>query len=71
MLDEAIDYLKPQLFTPVESAMQSYNCEYLPVHSRNLQAPRLEAWDLKVRFLLIAGCLDAEQNPQLLKNKIS
>lgn len=62
-LDEAKDYLTPQLFTAFESAIHSYKCDYLAVHARNLLAPLLEAWDLDVRFLMIAGLLDAEQNP--------
>ena len=59
-LEEAKDYLTPQLFTAFESAVHTYKCDYLAVHARNLLAPLLEALDLDIRFLLIAGLLDAE-----------
>jgi hypothetical protein len=70
-LDEAKDFLTPQLFSTFESAIHTYKCDYLAMHARNLLAPLLEAWDVDVKFLMIAGLLNADQNPQLFKTKIS
>jgi hypothetical protein len=70
-MDEAKDFLTPQLFSTFESAIHTYKCDYLAMHARNLLAPLLEAWDVDVKFLMIAGLLNADQNPQLFKTKIS
>jgi hypothetical protein len=70
-LDEAKDFLNPQIFGSFESALHTYKCDYLAMHARNLLAPLMEAWDIEVKFLMIAGLLNAEINPQLFKTKIS
>ncbi len=41
------------------------------MHARNLLAPLMEAWDVEVKFLMIAGLLNADMNPQLFKTKIA
>lgn len=41
------------------------------MHARNLLAPLLEAWDVDVKFLMIAGILNADLNPSLFKTKIA
>jgi hypothetical protein len=64
-LKEPKDYLTPQLSNAFESAIHTNKCDYLALHARNLLAHLLEAWDLDVRFLMIAGLLVAEQNLQL------
>lgn len=40
------------------------------MHSRNLLQPLLEAWDVDVKFLMILGMLNVDQNPQLFKTKV-
>jgi len=70
MLDEAKDYLSPQLFSTFESAIHSYKCDYLALHKRNLLASLPEAWYVEVKFPMIAGLLNADLNPQLFKTKI-
>ena len=62
-LDEAKDFLTPQLFSNFESAIHTYKCDYIAMHARNLLAPLMEAWDVEVKFLMIAGLLNADMNP--------
>ena len=40
------------------------------MHARNLLAPLFEAWDVEVKFLMIAGLLSADFNQNLFKTKI-
>ncbi len=69
-LDEAKEYLNPSLFSAFEGAIHQYKCDYLSMHARNLLAPLFEAWDVDVKFLMIAGILNADLNPSLFKTKI-
>jgi hypothetical protein len=41
------------------------------MHARNLLTPIMEAWDVDVKFMMIVGILNADQNPLLFKTKIS
>ncbi len=70
-LDEAKEFLTPTIFTSFESAIHHYKCDYLSMHARNLLAPLIEAWDVDVKFLMIAGLLNADTNPALFKTKIA
>lgn len=70
-LDEAKDFMNPSLFSSFEGAIHNYKFDYVSMHSRNLLTPLVEAWDLDLKFLMIAGILNADQNPSVFKTKIS
>lgn len=69
-LDEAKDFMNPSLFSSFEGAIHNYKVDYIAMHARNLLAPLAEAWDLDMKFLIIAGILNADINPTVFKTKI-